>query len=278
MVSRVKLLSHIKQPREIMLKIATWNVNSLRIRLPQVLDWLQIQRPDILALQETKLIDANFPSADFKASGYHTVFAGQRTYNGVALLSRFPSVDIVTDLPDLDDPQRRVLGATVNGLRILNLYVPNGQAVGTDKYAYKLAWLDKLADYLRKQLAIYPQLVVLGDFNIAPEDRDVHDPAAWTGKVLCSEPERAALRRLLTLGLTDILRLFAQEKAVFSWWDYRAGNFRRNHGLRIDLILASVTLAQVCASCQIDKAPRSWQRPSDHAPVVAEFAVSSVKN
>jgi exodeoxyribonuclease-3 len=261
-----------------MLKIATWNVNSLRIRLPQVLDWLKTQQPDILALQETKLIDANFPSADFKALGYHAAFAGQRTYNGVALLSRFPSVNIVTDLPDLEDPQRRVLGATINDLRVVNLYVPNGQAVGTNKYAYKLAWLDKLADYLRKQLVTYPQLIVLGDFNIAPEDRDVYDPAAWSGKVLCSEPERAALRRLLALGLTDTLRLFAQEEASFSWWDYRAGNFRRNQGLRIDLILASAALAQICASCQVDKTPRGWQRPSDHAPVVAEFAVSAKEN
>jgi exodeoxyribonuclease-3 len=258
-----------------MLKIATWNVNSLRIRLPQVLDWLQIQQPDVLALQETKLVDAHFPGADLNSLGYHVAFAGQRTYNGVALLSRFPPIDIVTDLPDLDDPQRRVLGVTVNDLRVLNLYVPNGQAVGTDKYAYKLEWLDHLADYLRKQLATYRQLVVLGDFNIAPEDRDVHDPQAWTGKVLCSEPERAALRRLLALGLKDTFRLFAQEEASFSWWDYRAGNFRRNHGLRIDLILASTILAQVCTSCKIDKAPRGWQRPSDHAPVVAEFYLSN---
>lgn len=256
-----------------MLKIATWNVNSLRVRLPQVLDWLQRHQPDILALQETKVTDADFPCADLEAAGYQAVCAGQRTYNGVALLSRLPALDLVTDLPGLEDPQRRVLGATIGWIRVLNLYVPNGQAVGTAPYAYKLAWLDKLADYLQGQLADYPRLVVLGDFNIAPDDRDVHDPLAWAGQVLCSEPERAALRRLLELGLKDTWRLFEPGTGGYSWWDYRAGSFRRNLGLRIDLILASPALAEACTACWIDKTPRGVERPSDHTPVVAEFAV-----
>ena len=256
------------------MKIATWNVNSLTVRLPQVLDWLGQQQPDILALQETKLTDADFPTLDIANAGYQAVFAGQKTYNGVALLSRLPAGEIVTDLPGLDDPQRRVLGATVGKMRVLNLYVPNGQAVGSDKYAYKLAWLDKLAAWLQNELARHPQLVVLGDFNIAPEDRDVHDPVAWAGQVLCSEAERAAFRRLLDLGLKDAFRLFPQEDHAFSWWDYRAAAFRRNLGLRIDHILASPALAAACTACQVDKAPRRLERPSDHAPVIAEFAIT----
>ena len=253
------------------IKIATWNVNSLNVRLPQVLDWLRDQQPDILALQETKLTDFDFPTLDIANAGYHAVFAGQKTYNGVAILSRLPAGEIVTDLPGLADPQRRVLGATVGTMRVLNLYVPNGQAVGSNKYAYKLAWLDALAQWLPTQLTQYPQLVVLGDFNIAPEDCDVYDPAAWTGQVLCSEPERAAFRRLLDLGLKDAFRLFPQEEHAFSWWDYRAAAFRRNMGLRIDHILVSPALAAVCTACQVDKAPRRLERPSDHAPVIAEF-------
>lgn len=255
-----------------MLKIATWNVNSLNVRLPQVLEWLCVQQPDILALQETKLTDPDFPTLDIAEAGYRAVFAGQKTYNGVAILSRLPARDIVTDLPGLDDPQRRVLGATIGGTRVLNLYVPNGQAVGSDKYAYKLAWLDKLTAWLETELAQHPRLVMLGDFNIAPDDRDVHDPAAWVGQVLCSEPERTAFRRLLDLGLQDTFRLFPQEDHAFSWWDYRAAAFRRNLGLRIDHILASPALAATCVACQVDKAPRRLERPSDHAPVIAEFA------
>ncbi len=251
--------------------IATWNVNSLNVRLPQVLDWLRDRQPDIMALQETKLTDADFPTLDIANAGYHAVFSGQKTYNGVAILSRMPAGEIVTDLPGLDDPQRRVLGATVGNLRVLNLYVPNGQAVGSDKYAYKLAWLDKLAEWLITERIPYPQLVVLGDFNIAPEDRDVHDPAAWAGHVLCSDPERAAFQRLLDLGFKDTFRLFPQEDHAFSWWDYRAAAFRRNLGLRIDHILASPALAAVCTASQVDKAPRRLERPSDHAPVIAEF-------
>ncbi len=253
------------------LKIATWNVNSLTVRLPQVLNWLGEQQPDILALQETKLTDPAFPTLDFANAGYQAVFSGQKTYNGVAILSRLPAVDPVTDLPGLDDPQRRVLGATVGEVRVVNLYVPNGQAVGSEKYAYKLDWLEKLIAWLQTELDRHACLVVLGDFNIAPDDRDVHDPAAWAGQVLCSEPERTAFRRLLDLGLRDTFRLFPQEERSFSWWDYRAAAFRRNLGLRIDHILASPALATRCTACQVDKTPRRLERPSDHAPVIAEF-------
>ncbi len=255
-----------------MLKIATWNVNSLKVRLPQVLDWLAAQQPDVLALQETKTVDADFPRDAITAAGYHAVFAGQKTYNGVAVLSRAePETEVLTELPGLEDPQRRVLGVTLGELRVLDLYVPNGQEVGSDKYAYKLAWLDRLAACIEAQLAAHPKLVVLGDFNIAPDDRDVHDPEAWRDAILCSEPEREAFRRLLGLGLADSFRLFEQEPASFSWWDYRQGGFRRNLGLRIDHILVSPALARVCRGCTIDKVPRKLERPSDHAPVVAEF-------
>ena len=196
-------------------RIATWNVNSLNVRLPQVLDWLRDRQPDILALQETKLTDPDFPTLDIANAGYQAVFAGQKTYNGVAILSRLPASEIVTDLPGLDDPQRRVLGATVGEMRVINLYVPNGQAVGSDKYAYKLAWLEKLTDWLRDELSRHPRLVVLGDFNIAPEDRDVHDPAAWAGQVLCSAAERVAFRRLLDLGLQDAFPAVSAGRSSF---------------------------------------------------------------
>jgi len=253
------------------MKIATWNVNSLRVRLNHVLQWLAHEQPDILALQETKTVDADFPQAALAEAGYLSIFSGQKTYNGVAILSRQTAQDIVVDIPDLDDPQRRVLAATVDGVRVLNLYVPNGSEVGSEKYAYKLNWLAKLADWIEVELKQYSNLAVVGDFNIAPEDRDVHDPAAWAGKILCSEPERAALQKLLDLGLQDTFRLFEQEEHCFSWWDYRAAGFRRNRGLRIDLILASEKLSLRCRSCRVDKAPRKLERPSDHAPVVAEF-------
>lgn len=255
-----------------MVTIATWNVNSLRVRLPQVLDWVHQVQPDILALQETKLVDMDFPVAALAAAGYHTVYSGQKTYNGVALLSRQSAVDVLTELPGWPDPQRRVLAATVGTVRVVNFYVPNGQAVGTDKYAYKLAWLERAAVYLDTECSRYSRLVVVGDFNIAPDDRDVYDPAAWRGQILCSEPERAALQRVLALGLNDAFRLFEQPPAIFSWWDYRNGSYRRNKGLRIDLILVSSAFAAVCCACQVDKTPRSWMRPSDHAPVLAVFA------
>jgi len=257
------------------MKIATWNVNSLKVRLPQVLDWLATARPDVLCLQETKLTDENFPLEAIEASGYHCIYSGQKTYNGVAILSRTATQDVIADVPGLADPQRRILGATIDGVRILDLYVVNGQEVGSEKYAHKLEWLGKVADYIREQLGRYEHFVTLGDFNITPDDRDVHDPEAWRERILCSTPEREALRRLLDLGLVDTFRLFEQEPGSFSWWDYRAAAFRRNMGLRIDLILASRPLAEACTACSIDKEPRRLERPSDHAPVVAEFAIKS---
>lgn len=255
-----------------MMKIATWNVNSLRVRLAQVLNWLATTAVDILAIQETKLEDKNFPSTAFIDSGYNVTYAGQKTYNGVALISKTSASDIITDIPRWTDPQRRMLGATIQGVRILNVYVPNGQSIDSEKYHYKLTWLEKFTDYLRQQLLLYPKLVVLGDFNIAPHDADVHDPILWEGHVLVSEPERQALQKLLHLGLQDTFRLFDQAPKSFSWWDYRAGAFRRNHGLRIDHILASNALAARCHHCEIDVQPRKQEQPSDHAPVIASFA------
>jgi exodeoxyribonuclease III len=252
-------------------KIASWNVNSLKVRLPQVLSWLEQQQPDVLALQETKLSDENFPLEAITAAGYQVVFSGQKTYNGVAILARSEILDPVTDPPGLDDAQRRILAGTVNGVRIVNLYVVNGEAVESEKYAYKLDWLRRAHLWLKDELEAYPKMIVLGDFNIAPEDRDVHDPELWRGKVLCSEPEREALRRILDLGLADCFRLQEQPAEQFSWFDYRAASFRRNRGLRIDLVLASAPLLQHCRHSSIDLAPRAWERPSDHAPVIAEF-------
>ena len=255
------------------MKIASWNVNSLKVRLPQVLQWLESEKPDIIGLQETKLTDELFPRGEIEAAGYRVLFSGQKTYNGVALLSREEATDPITDLPGLDDPQRRVLGATVSGVRFLNLYVPNGQEVGSDKYAYKLDWIEKLQAHVRAQLEIHENVVIVGDFNIAPEDRDVYDPAGWADSVLFSPPEREAFRRLLDAGLADAFRLFEQEEKIWSWWDYRMGAFRRDMGLRIDHILVSSALAKSCTACRIDRAPRTWERPSDHAPVVAEFSL-----
>lgn len=253
--------------------IATWNVNSLRVRLPQVLAWLPQSGADVLAMQETKLTDAEFPRAELEAAGFHVVFSGQKTYNGVALLSRWPCEDVVTDIPDFEDPARRVLAATTNGLRVVNVYVPNGQTVGSDKFEYKLRWLAALESWLREEVRRHDQLVVLGDFNIAPDDRDVHDPPSWEGGVHVSEPERQALRSLLAVGLVDVFRLFDQPPDTYSWWDYRAFAFRRNHGLRIDLILAHERLAPRCRECRIDREPRRAERPSDHAPVLARFDI-----
>lgn len=252
--------------------IATWNVNSLRVRLPHVLDWLEREQPDVLALQETKTEDANFPLKELERAGYQAIYSGQKTYNGVAILSRTPVVDVVTDLPGLDDPQRRILAATVNGWRVVDLYVPNGSEVGSDKYAYKLDWLAHVHSWLNQELLRHPRMVVLGDFNIAPEDRDVHDPVAWNEKILCSTPERQAFRDWLALGFKDAFRCFDQPDKSFSWWDYRMNGFRRNLGLRIDHILISSELAESCQACRIDVEPRRLERPSDHAPVLAEFA------
>ncbi len=254
------------------MKIATWNVNSLKVRLPQVLRWLETERPDVLALQETKVTDENFPLEAIAEAGYKAAFSGQKTYNGVAILSRSEISDVVTDPPGLDDAQRRILVATVNGIRIVNLYVVNGESVESEKYAYKLDWLRRLQLWLKDEVVAYPRMIILGDFNIAPEDQDVHDPTAWEGKVLCSKPERDAFRGILDLGFEDSFRLQQQPEEQFSWFDYRAASFRRNRGLRIDLILASAPLLQQFRNTRIDLEPRAWERPSDHAPVVAEFS------
>ena len=255
------------------MRIATWNVNSLRVRLPQLLEWLAASAPDVVALQETKLSDDAFPAGELRAAGYHCVYSGQKTYNGVATLARTELHEALRDIPGYDDPQRRVLAASVAGVRVINLYVPNGQSVDSDKYHYKLGWLRALRNWLRQELAAHAQLVVLGDFNIAPEDRDVHDPAAWAGSVQVSPEERAALQATLQLGLVDVFREFEQPPQSFSWWDYRAGAFRRNHGLRIDLVLAATSLAGRCMGCDIDREPRRAERASDHTPVVATFDI-----
>ena len=247
--------------------IASWNVNSLRVRLPHVQDWLAAHSPDVLGLQEIKLVEEKFPAAELEAAGYHSVVFGQPTYNGVALLSRHAPTQVIRGLPGFEDEQRRVIGACYGDLRVLNLYVPNGQSVGSEKYAYKLAWLEALAEFVEQELAHYPKLIVMGDFNIAPDDRDVHDPDAWRDKILCSEPERRHLGALLELGLEDSFRLFDQPEGSFSWWDYRAAGFRRKHGLRIDLLLVSSMLAGQCRESCIDVEPRKLERPSDHAPV-----------
>lgn len=255
------------------MKIATWNVNSLRVRLDHVLAWMESAEPDILALQETKLTDENFPVEAFESAGYHAVYSGQPTYNGVALISREQGEDVATGIDGFEDPQRRVLAATYGGVRVINLYVPNGQTAESDKFQYKLKWLAALHAQLESEADRYEQRVILGDFNIAPEDRDVHDPEAWEGKVLCTDEERGALAGLLGLGFVDTFRLFEQPEKSYSWWDYRAGAFRRNKGLRIDLVLASKGLSRDCAGSYIDVEPRRWERPSDHTPVVSQFAV-----
>jgi exodeoxyribonuclease-3 len=253
------------------MRLATWNVNSLKVRLPHLLDWLGHNQPDAMCLQETKTVDENFPAEALQAAGYRAVYSGQKTYNGVAILSRSDAADVSTGIPDFPDELKRVIAATVGGVRVICIYAPNGQALLSDKYAYKLRWYAALASWLSKELQTHPLLAVLGDFNVAPEDRDVHDPKAWEDQVHVSEPERAAWRALLALGLKDTFRLFEQPEKVFSWWDYRMMGFRRNAGLRIDQVLVSADLAKRCTACTIDKAPRKLERPSDHAPVIAEF-------
>ncbi len=254
------------------MRLATWNVNSLKVRLPQVLDWLGKHRPEVLCLQETKLEDANFPADAIRDGGYQVLYSGQKTYNGVAILSRTPASDTVAGIPSLDDHQKRVLAATVEGVRVICVYVPNGESVESDKYQYKLKWLAALNAWLRDELRRFPLLAVLGDFNIAPEDRDVHDPKAWEGRVLFSQAERDAFRALLDLELKDSFRLFDQPEKSFTWWDYRMNAFRRKMGLRIDHILLSDTLAKSCTACAVDVEPRRAERPSDHAPVIATLA------
>ena len=255
------------------MKIATWNVNSLNVRLPHVIEWLNAANPDVLVLQEIKQVTEAFDTQAFRELGFDAVASGQKTYNGVAVVSRVPASDLVFDFPGFDDPQRRILAATVDDIRVINLYVPNGSSVGSEKYEYKLGWLAALRGFLEMELNTHEKLVVLGDFNIAPDDRDVHNPEKWGDDILCSPAERAALQSLLDLGLSDVFRQFEQAEKTFSWWDYRAAGFRRNAGLRIDLILASAALAGQCSASYVDREPRTWERPSDHAPVVAEFTV-----
>jgi exodeoxyribonuclease III len=256
------------------MRLATWNVNSLNVRLPHLLDWLGSAKPDVVCLQETKLEDGAFPLAELEVAGYHAAFSGQKTYNGVAILSRSPLTEVVAGNPHFDDPQKRLLAATMDGVRIICAYVVNGQSVGSEKYDYKLRWLAALERWLSEELAAHPKLAVLGDYNIAPADADVHDPLAWQGQVLCSEAERAAFARLLALGFKDAFRLFEQPPKSFSWWDYRMLAFRRNHGLRIDHILLSPPLVELCQACSIDRTPRTWERPSDHAPVIADLSLT----
>jgi exodeoxyribonuclease III len=250
------------------MKIASWNVNSLNVRLPHLLRWLEQAAPDVVALQETKLEDDRFPRQALLEAGYHSAFCGQKTYNGVALLSRTPFAgECLTAIPGFEDPQKRVIAAGVGGVRIVNLYVVNGEAVGSEKFAYKLRWLAAVRAWLARELRDHPQLVVLGDFNIAPDDRDVHDPKRWHEKILCSTPEREALAALLELGLHDGFRLHHDEGGHYSWWDYRLAAFRRGWGLRIDLVLVGAALRDRCRAAGIDLEPRGWERPSDHTPV-----------
>ncbi len=254
------------------MKIATWNVNSMNVRQGHVVEWLQAASPDVLVLQEIKQVTEKFPTDALAEIGYQSIANGQKTYNGVAIISRSAVADPVLEFPDFDDPQRRVLAATIDGVRVVNLYIPNGSEVGSEKYDYKLRWLATLHDFLEDELSRHDNLVVLGDFNIAPADEDVYDAEKWGEDILCSPKEREALGRLMDLGLTDVFRNFEQPEKTFSWWDYRAAGFRRNAGLRIDLILSSDAMTSRCTASYVDKEPRAWERPSDHTPVIAEFS------
>ena len=253
------------------MKIATWNVNSLTVRLPQVLEWLANNPVDALCLQETKLTDDKFPHAELAAAGYASQWFGQKTYNGVALLTREPALDVVKNIPGFEDEQTRVIAGTVSGVRVIGAYFPNGQAPDSDKFVYKMAWLQALQNWVRNELALHPKLVLVGDYNIAPEDRDVYDPIAWAGQIHCTPQERDHFHQLLGLGLIDAFRLFEQAPKSWSWWDYRNLAFRKNQGLRIDHILISEPLKSQVSACLIDKLPRKNERPSDHAPVVVEL-------
>ena len=257
------------------MKLASWNVNSLKVRLPQLLEWLAQHKPDVVCLQETKLEDEKFPAMELQAAGYRCAWSGQKTYNGVAILSRDAPAAVAAGIPDFVDDQRRVIAASVGtgveAIRVVCAYVPNGQAVGSEKYEYKLRWLTAVRNWLERELRHTPRLAILGDYNVAPADEDVHDPDAWRGKVLCSDPEREAFKKLLGLGLKDAFRLFTQGNSSFTWWDYRTNGFKRNLGLRIDHILLGPELAARCRACAIDLQPRRAERPSDHAPIMAEL-------
>lgn len=254
------------------MKLATWNVNSLKVRLPQVLEWLGTSGVDVLCLQELKMPHDKFPTAEFEAIGYQACWAGQKTYNGVAVISRDPARSVQINMPGFPDDHQRLIAATLpspqGDIRVVSVYCPNGQAVGSDKYTYKLAWFAALREWLVTELAAHPRMVVLGDYNVAPADADVHDPAKWEGDILVSPSEREAFEALLSLGFTDAFRHFPQEEKMFSWWDYRRMAFRRNAGLRIDHALVSSALLPFCAACEIDKGPRRNEQPSDHTPVI----------
>lgn len=251
-----------------MFSLATWNVNSIRVRLEQVLEWLKSHQPDVLALQELKMTDDAFPTAAFTDAGYQVAVSGQATYNGVAILAKNPLENVVYGIPGYDDVQKRVLAATIDGVRVVCVYVPNGASVDSDKYIYKLQWFEHLIHYAKKTMAAHPQTVILGDYNVAPEDRDVHDPAAWQGQVLVSDKERACFAALLAAGFQDAFRTLAPEDNSYTWWDYRMNAFKRNRGLRIDHILATQAVMARAKSCVIDKMPRTWDRPSDHTPII----------
>ncbi len=254
------------------MKIATWNVNSILARLPHVTRWLAAALPDVLCIQETKCSDDKFPLLDLQATGYDCVIFGQQAYNGVAILSRAGCASVQRGYPgDEATSHSRLLAVDVAGVRVINVYVPNGQAVGSEKYHFKLEWLKRLREFLDQSYDPSSQVLICGDFNVAPEDRDVHDPRLWQNRVLCSEPERAALQQVKAWGFTDTFRLHNEEAGHYSWWDYRAGAFRRNLGLRIDHVWASASLAARSKTTWIDKEPRAWERPSDHAPVIADF-------
>jgi exodeoxyribonuclease-3 len=250
------------------MKLATWNVNSLSVRLPQVLDWLAANPVDVLALQELKMTDDKFPHDAFAAAGFHSVCFGQKTYNGVALITKTSATDVVRNIPGFDDDMARVITATVDGVRVVGAYFPNGQEPGSDKFEYKMEWLSALRRWLKTELEQHPQLVLMGDYNITFDEADVWDPVALEGTIHCTEEERYHLRALVALGLHDSLRLFPQPPKTFSWWDYRDFGFRRNRGLRIDHILLTDALKARATACEVDKAPRKNERPSDHAPVV----------
>lgn len=253
------------------MKLATWNVNSLNVRLPHVLEWLKTSPVDVLCLQELKLEDAKFPLEAIEDAGYHAVFNGQKTYNGVAILSRSKPEDVAKDMPGYADDQKRVIAATIDGVRVVNVYIVNGQSLESDKYQYKMAWLTALRGYMANAIAEYGDVALLGDYNIAPEDRDVHDPKAWEGQVLVSAPERKHFEALVALGLVDSFRMFEQAEKSFTWWDYRMNGFKRNLGLRIDHILLTKNLAAETKSSVIDVEPRKLERPSDHTPVVTDI-------
>ncbi len=254
------------------MKISTWNVNSLNVRIEHVCSWISDKQPDVLCLQETKTVDEKFPQERFRELGYFSRYAGQKTYNGVAIVARSEILKpVVTDFPAYQDPQRRLLAANIDNIRVVNVYIPNGKEVGSDKYQYKLEWLGHLLNFIKGEIQQHEHVVLTGDYNIAPTDDDVYAPEEWEGKILCSEPERSMFRSLVDTGLHDSFRKFDQPEKSYSWWDYRQAAFRRDMGMRIDHILASDAMNDKCIACDIDKEPRTWERPSDHTPVMATY-------